>query len=90
MNDLPLDGNVIDLNYAGTKITHRITTEDVAGFVAERLAPYGSRVEFEKQLKDALTLTDIAFDLRGRFGFAQLFGSLTGFKTYLLNKMKGQ
>lgn len=80
--------NDITLKYAGISIKHTITRDDVAGYVASRLAPKEHEVEFFNQIRDALALIDVAYNLQTRFGFKQLFGTSTDFQSYLLDKMK--
>lgn len=81
--------NTITLNCAGETISHTITSEDVADFIAARFTKPSDRSYVKSQVADGLKILDYAFDIGNRIGFAELFGKNREFQTHLLNQMKG-
>lgn len=81
--------NEITLHYAGMAIKHTITTEEIAGFIAERFARPSDGDYVKTQISDGLKILDYAFEIGKRIGFAEIFGKNPEFQAYLLNKMKG-
>jgi hypothetical protein len=81
--------NAITLNCAGESITHTITSDDVAGFIAARFTKPSDRDYVKSQVADGLRILDYAFDIGKRIGFAEVFGKNREFQAYLLNQMKG-
>lgn len=81
--------NEITLQYAGMRIKHTITADEVACFVAERFARPSDEDHVKSQISDGLKVLDYVFGIGKRIGFAELFGKNPEFQAYLLNNMKG-